>query len=59
MKRSNCLYMVVTADKYELPVGVFESVLSISALFGLGVRAINYAIAEHRKVAKNFFIEIV
>ena len=59
MKRLNCVYMVVTADEFELPVGIFESVLSISSLLGVGVRAINCAIAEHRKIAKKYFIEIV
>lgn len=59
MKRSNCFYMVVTADKYELPVGLFESVLSIALFFKKTRQAVDYAVREHRKFAKKYFIEIV
>ena len=59
MKRKNCLYLIVMADLYELPIAVFDSVLSISLALKVSPRAINYAIKEHRKVQKNFFIEFV
>ena len=59
MKCMNCLYMVVMADKYELPVAIFESVVSIALFFKTTRQAVDYAVCEHRKFAKKYFIEIV
>lgn len=56
MKKSNCLYLVVTADRYELPVGVFKSQLSISKTYGTARTAVTEAIKCNSKFQKKYRI---
>lgn len=57
--RKQTVVMLVTADVFEMPVALFESTLSIARHFGVSQRCIRYAISEHRKFQKEFFIEKV
>ena len=50
------LYMVVTADEYELPVGVFESELSIAKEWRVSRTTVEMAIARRSLFQKNFYI---
>ena len=53
------LYMVVTADEYELPVGVFESEYSIAREYGVSRQAVSLAIFQKRLFQKKYYIIIV
>lgn len=50
------LYMVVTADEYELPVGVFESELSIAIEYGVSQPSVHNAIVRQSLFRKRFYI---
>ena len=43
-------YVVVTADRYELPVATFDTINAVASWAGRTKREIYYAIAEQRIV---------
>ena len=47
------------ADRFELPIAVFDSVLSISLRFNTTRQAVFFAVREHRKYCGKYFIEKV
>lgn len=53
---SDCVYLVVTDDRYELPVGIFESQLSISKTYGTTRSAVTEAIKHNSKFQKKYRI---
>lgn len=57
--RKQTVVMLVTADVFEMPVALFESTLSIARHFGISQRSVQYAISEHRKFQKKYFVEFV
>lgn len=53
------LYMIVTADEYELPVGVFESELSIARLYHTSRQAVHNALHRRTLFRKKYYIIFV
>ena len=53
---SDCVYLVVTDDRYELPVGIFESQLSIAKTYGVSREAVSMAVKRRRKFQRNYRI---
>ncbi len=53
---SDCVYLVVTDDRYELPVGIFESQLSIAKTYGVSRESVSIAIKRRSKFQRNFRI---
>ncbi len=59
MAKKNYLYMIVTADEYELPVGVFESEFSIARRYHVSRGAVCNAIRRNSLFLKKYYIIFV
>ena len=56
MAKRKALYMLVTADEYELPCGVFESELSIARQYRCSQQAVNNSIYRKTLFQKKYYI---
>lgn len=59
MANKNYLYMIVTADEYELPVGVFESEYSIARAYRVSRQAVHNCITRKTLFRKKYYIIFV
>ena len=59
MAKKNYLYMIVTADEYELPIGVFESECSIARAFRVSRQAVHYCVTKKALFRKKYYIIFV
>lgn len=59
MRMTELWYMVVTADEYELPVGVFESEQSIARAYGVSQQAVHNSIYRKTLFRKKYYIIFV
>ena len=58
MAKRKALYMLVTADEYELPCGVFESELSIAREYRTSRQAVHNSILIIFRCKKNIPITL-